>query len=84
MFNPEPDSFEGIPFAVDITDSNYREYWGDEIQVFHNPNAKHALPQGAFPEAVHFVYQDGELMSYDRPGRVLSSITQIFHKPSKV
>ena len=80
MFNPEPDAFEGIPFAVNITDPNYSEYWGDEIQVFHNPNAKLPLPQDAFPDAVHFGYHDDELMTYDRPGRILSSVTHILRK----
>jgi hypothetical protein len=77
MFDPDPEAFEGIPFRVDITNPRYQEFWGDEVQVFHNPNAKNPLPWDAFPDAVHFGHEDGEIISRDRPGRVLSSQTII-------
>ncbi|MEM7664128.1 MAG: hypothetical protein AAF292_17955 [Pseudomonadota bacterium] len=77
-FDPDPDAFVGIPFRIDITHPSYQEFWGDEVQVFHNPNAKHPLSWEAFPDAVHYSHRDGEIIARDRPGRVLSSVTQIF------
>lgn len=79
-FDPDPDAFVGKPFSIDVTDSSYEEFWGDELQVFHNPNAKRPLNWEAFPDAVQFGSVDGEMISRDRPGRVLSSATIVLHK----
>lgn len=79
-FDPDPDAFVGKPFSIDVTDSRYEEFWGDELQVFHNPNAKRPLSWEAFPDAVQFGSVDGDMISRDRPGRVLSSATIVLHK----
>ncbi|MBO6559454.1 MAG: hypothetical protein JJ959_02910 [Nisaea sp.] len=39
-FNPDPNATIGIPFSVDVSDPNYEEGWSDELQIFHNPNAR--------------------------------------------
>jgi hypothetical protein len=77
MFDPDPEALVGIPFSIDVTDPNYREFWGDEVQVFHNPRALTPIPVGAFPDAAHFFYKQGKLMTRERDGRVLSSMTLI-------
>jgi hypothetical protein len=76
-FDPTPDALVGVPFAEDVSSPAYEEHWGDEVQIFHNPNAKTPLPREAFPDAAHFMYENGELISFDRPGRVLGSMTHI-------
>ena len=77
-FDPDPNALVGTPFYVDVQDPNYVEYWGDEVQVFHNPNAKHPISPEAFPDAANFMYRDGILQTIDRPGRVLGSVTLNF------
>ncbi|MCC6920055.1 MAG: hypothetical protein IT548_12700 [Alphaproteobacteria bacterium] len=74
-FDPAPEALEGIPFSSDVSDPTYEEYWGDELQVFHNPKAVRPLPPEAFPDAAHFFYEDGQLTSIDQGGRVLGSFT---------
>ena len=74
-FDPDPEAVQGIPFRVDVNDPEYEEYWGDEVQIYHNPRAVKPLRPEAFPDAAHFFYADGKLSSIDREGRVLSSMT---------
>jgi hypothetical protein len=83
FFDPDPNAVVGIPFSVDVSDPSYDERWGDEVQIFHNPRAVRPLAPEAFPDAAHFFYQDGELTTLDRGGRVLSSLTMVFHLTDK-
>jgi len=39
-FNPDPNALTGIPFSLDVADPSYVEGWSDELQIFHNPNAR--------------------------------------------
>ena len=39
-YNPDPNAVRGIPFSEDVSDPGYIEGWSDELQIFHNPNAK--------------------------------------------
>lgn len=79
-FNPDPGATVGTPFKVNVADPGYQEFWGDEIQIFHNPRAKYPLAFEAFPDAMHVFYEDGGFNTIDRPGRVLTSMTIILHK----
>jgi len=72
---PDPNAVIGKQFFDDVSDEKYEEYWTDEIQVFHNPNAKHPLPFEYLPGANHHVFEDGKLKSYCAPGTVLGSFT---------
>jgi len=79
LFDPYPDAIVGIPFQVDVNEPDYEEYWGDEVQVFHNPRALRPIPPEAFPDAAHIWFRDGRLVANDLPGRVLGSLTMVFH-----
>ncbi|WP_281801861.1 hypothetical protein [Methylocystis echinoides] len=79
VFDPDPNALVGIPFSIDVSNPAYTEYWGDEVQVFHNPRALRRVPPEAFPDAAHFFYENGKLSTIDRGGRVLSSMTMILH-----
>lgn len=39
-FNPDPNAASGIPFSEDVSSPGYSEGWSDELQIFHNPNAR--------------------------------------------
>jgi len=39
-FNPDPNATIGISFTDDVADPEYEEGWSDELQIFHNPNAR--------------------------------------------
>jgi hypothetical protein len=69
FFDRTPGALEGIPFCLDITSEEYRylwpqghEPWSAELEVFHNPHARHPLPEALIPEATHWVQEDGEMI----------------------
>lgn len=82
-FDPDPNAVVGKWFAVDVEDDAYTEYWSDEIQIFHNPNAKYPLDLNAFPGVAHHSFEDGVLKTIDYEDRVLSSNTIIFSVQDK-
>jgi hypothetical protein len=68
FFDRNPGALEGIRFSLDVTSTEYRrlwpqgyEPWSAELEVFHNPYARHPAPFGLVPEATHWFDQAGEL-----------------------
>ncbi len=60
-------ALQDIPFCLDITSDEYRglwphgyEPWTAEMEVFHNPHARHPIPFDLLPEATHWFEQDSE------------------------
>jgi len=67
FFDRTPGALTGIPFCLDITSDEYRglwphgyEPWTAEMEVFHNPFARHAVPFELLPEATHWYEENGE------------------------
>ncbi len=67
FFDRTPGALTGIPFCLDVTSDEYRglwpqgyEPWNAELEVFHNPFAKHPIPHDLLPEACHWIDEDGE------------------------
>jgi len=67
FFDRSPGALKGIPFCFDITSDSYRnlwpqgyEPWSAELEVFHNPFARHPVPFDLVPEATHWFDQDSE------------------------
>ncbi|EKT4070742.1 hypothetical protein QEG16_000759 [Stenotrophomonas maltophilia] len=64
-----PGALRGIPFSMDVNTDEYRalwapynyEPWTAEMEVFHNPNAKHPLNPALLPEAAHWLPVNGEM-----------------------
>jgi len=75
--NPDPNAINGKPFTVDVSDPDYEEFWTQEIQVFHNPDARHPLRFEALPGFTHHFFKDGQLQSFVPEDVVLSSLTMI-------
>lgn len=67
LFDRTPGALRGIPFCLDVTSEAYRqlwpqgyEPWSAELEVFHNPFARHQLPFELVPEATHWFEENGE------------------------
>ncbi|WP_175892904.1 hypothetical protein [Burkholderia cepacia] len=64
-----PGALCGIPFSMDVNSNEYRDLWKPygyepwtaEIEVLHNPNAKHRINPALFPEATHWLPINGVL-----------------------
>lgn len=74
-YNPDPNAFMGTPFSEEVTPDGYEEYWTQEVQVFHNPNAKYSLPFDWLLGATHHFFEDGFMKSHAPSDSVLSSFT---------
>jgi hypothetical protein len=76
-FDPEPNAVHPVPFAERVDLPDYVEYWADELQVFHNPNAKHLLHGDIFSGVTQHFFKDGQQISMTPDGCVLASHTII-------
>lgn len=76
-YDPDPNATIGRWFSEDVSDENYEEYWSQELQVFHNPNAKIPLPQESLITASHHFFVDGTLKSTMPNDAVLNSMAWV-------
>lgn len=76
-YNPDPQAVHPLPFAEQIGGPNYVEAWSDELQVFHNPNAKHPLHTDIFAGVTQHFFKDGQQHSLTPEGVVIASHTII-------
>lgn len=75
--DPDPSAAHGRPFSEEVMPEGYSEGWADELQLFHNPRAKHALRKEAFTGITQHFIEDGQHVSYSYGRPVLSSQTLI-------
>ena len=78
-FNPDPNAVHPIPFFEEIGGTDYVEYWSDELQIFHNPNAMKPLKEDVFGGITQHYFKHGEQYSVTPEGVVLASRTMIMH-----
>jgi hypothetical protein len=76
-YNPDPNTTFGEPFFKDACEEDYEEWWTQEIQVFHNPNAKHPLPFEALLGATNHYFEDGHLQSIIPSDVIFSSFSML-------
>ena len=70
---PEPKYFRNVVNAPD-----YRECWAEGLEVFHNPNALHPLPEEVLPSAAHiYLQRDGQVNAHMPDWHPLGSMTWI-------
>lgn len=82
-FDPDPNAHEGISFAESVADKAYGERWSDEIQVFHNPNARVPLPRVWLSDVAQFYCSVDEDWAIIPDRHVMSSMTVITHITSE-
>jgi hypothetical protein len=69
FFDRTSGALDGVPFCLDITSDEYKalwpqgyEPWSAELEVFHNPFARHPLPRTLLPEATHWLEIEREFV----------------------
>ena len=75
--DPDPSAVVGERFFVDVRDPSYEEYWSDELQLFHNPNAANPIPSEWFSGIMQYFFKGEDLVSFGPDHHILSSITTI-------
>jgi hypothetical protein len=78
-FNPDPNATRGIPFSEDVSDSAYIEGWSDELQIFHNPNARIPLAHDWLTGLAQFYFKEDKQYSLIPDHHVWSSMTMLMH-----
>lgn len=79
-FDPDPNAMEGKRFFEEVGTNGYAEGWADELQVFHNPNAKRPLPIECFAGLQQHFFHDGKMKTYYSGAEaVIASHTVIMH-----
>ncbi|CNH85533.1 hypothetical protein [Yersinia intermedia] len=69
-----------LSFRLEVSSSDYHEYWTEGLEVYHNPNALHPLPANIFKGAAHhYLLPDGKIKTYLPDFHPLGSITKVKH-----
>jgi len=77
-YDPNPDSVEPREFDQIVGARGYRETWGEGLDVFHNPKAKHPLDPQMLPDAGHHrLLPDGRMVTVTPAWHPLASFTEI-------
>lgn len=63
IYNPDPTKTVPIQFTSIVEPSKHCEYWGDGINIYHNPNAKIPLDEEMFPSSLHHHLIDNTLVT---------------------
>lgn len=78
-YNPDPNAVIPEAFSEEVGLDSYEEYWSDELQIFHNPNARHPLDPHTFGGVTQHFFENGEQHSITPVGAILASRTTILH-----
>jgi hypothetical protein len=76
-YNPDPNAVRGIPFSEDVSGPGYIEGWSDELQIFHNPNAKIPLDHAWLSGLAQFYFAEDKQFSIVPDHHVWSSMTML-------
>ncbi len=60
-YNHDPNATAPLPFSVEVIPGKYKESWGQGLDMFHNPRAKHPVDPELFPGIAHH-FLDGDVM----------------------
>ena len=87
LFDRTPGALEPIPFKLDILSEEYAalwnggEAWCQELEVYHNPLARHPIDFEVLPGATHWFESNGDIVcSTIWKNSVLSSVTHLNFK----
>ena len=75
--NPDPNAVHPLPFFEEIGREDYTEFWSDELQIFHNPNARHPLGEHTFGGITQHFFRNAEQVTVSPLNAVLASRTLI-------
>lgn len=78
QYDPDPNAVVGKPFSREVNDSDYEEHWSDELQLFHNPNAKYPFAKDAFGGFTQHFFDEEVPYTIGPEGGIIASWTAIF------
>ena len=58
-YNPDPNAVTPLPFVYEVGDPDCFEWWGQGLEMFHNPQAIHPVDRSLFPDITHHSFKNG-------------------------
>ena len=74
----DPNAAEPRKFQYEVNEE-CEETWGEGLSMFHNPRARHPVPEEIFPSIAHHHFRDGQIYSVLPKFHPYGSIT--IHRP---
>ena len=74
-YNFDTDSAAPDTFSYIVGDPDFLEWWGQGLEMFHNPDAIHPIDRELFPEVTHHRFENGLVYSDGPPFQPFASIT---------
>ena len=79
--NRDPNAVKPETFRYKVGDPDWMEWWGQGLEMFHNPNAFYPVDTELFPDIAHHRFKDGLIITDCPPYHPFNSIT--FNFPSR-
>ena len=73
--NPDPNATTPCRFGYTVGESDFVEWWGHGLEMFHNPDALHPVDPDLFPEITHHQFKDGLIYTDSPSFSPYSSVT---------
>ena len=74
-YDPDPDAVVPNRFTYTVGDPESWEWWGQGLEMFHNPVAEHPVDRSLFPDIAHHRLDDGFVYTENPEFRPIASIT---------
>ena len=73
--NPDPKAVKPDKFHYKVGDTDWMEWWGQGLEMFHNPSSTYPVNLDMFPEVAHHSFKDGLIFTDGPPFQPFNSIT---------
>ena len=73
--NPDPNAAKPEKFYYKVGNPDWMEWWGQGLEMFHNPNALIPVDSDLFPDIAHHRFRDGLIFTDSPPFQPLNSVT---------
>ena len=73
--NPDPKAVKPDKFYYKVGDPDWMEWWGQGLEMFHNPNAIYSVDHDLFPDIAHHSFRNGLIYTDAPPFQPFNSVT---------
>ncbi|MCH8800220.1 MAG: hypothetical protein IH963_04850 [Chloroflexi bacterium] len=82
-YNPDPQAVNPSAFVYEVGDPQFTEWWGQGLEMFHNPFAINPVSRWLFPEITHHRFENGMIYTESPEFQPIASITMNFSGESQ-
>lgn len=74
-YDTDPTAAEPNQFYYRVGDPGFVEWWGQGLEMFHNPDALHPVDPNLFPDIIHHRLEDGMIYTNGPAFHPIASVT---------